>query len=117
MLAKLAAHPEDAELRGRAAEALDAGGRRDEATAILAALVNITGHDDDAGLPCLCKVCLPQAGVTANAGEMQFQRSFAVAGTRVLYFWSLAELERDRRDVRASVADALVRRLAARKHK
>ena len=117
ILAQLAAHPEDAELRQRAAEALDAGGRRDEATAILAPLINVTGHDDDTGLPCLCRACLPQAGATAEASEMQFRRSFAVAGRRVLHFWALAELDRDRRNVRVTVAAALAGRLAASKPK
>ncbi|MBC7976774.1 MAG: hypothetical protein H7138_17505, partial [Myxococcales bacterium] len=69
-------------------------------------VVNVTGHDDDAGLPCLCKGCLPHAARTAEASGMQFQRSFAVAGTRVLHFWMLAELAQDQHHVRASVAAA-----------
>jgi hypothetical protein len=112
MLVELATHPDDAELRRRAAEALDANGQHGEAIGLLAPLVNVTGHDDDAGLPCLCKACLPRAGTTAEASGMAFERSFAVAGTRVLHFWMLAELARDRRQVRASVADALAARLA-----
>ena len=49
LLGKLQVSPEDHELRRRAAEALDATGQRDEAVALLAPLVNVTGHDDDAG--------------------------------------------------------------------
>jgi outer membrane protein TolC len=112
MLVELATHPDNAELRRRAAEALDANGQHDEAAGLLAPLVNVTGHDDDAGLPCLCKACLPRAGTAAEANGMPFQRSFAVAGTRVLHFWMLDELARDRSRVRASVADALATRLA-----
>ena len=112
LLSQLEQAPNDANLRRRAAEALDAAGQRDEAIGILAPLVNLTGHDDDAGLPCLCKRCLPEAGMTAESAGMQFQRSFAVAGDRVLHFWMLAELAGERAGVRASVASALRLRLS-----
>ena len=78
-------------------------------------LINVTGHDDDAGLPCLCKGCLPRAASTAEAAGMQFERTFAVAGTRVLHFWTLTELAAERRHVRASVAEALAARLTRRR--
>jgi hypothetical protein len=115
MLAQLEARPDDLELRRRAAEALDAGGDRDQAMTVLAPLINLTGHDDDAELPCLCKRCLPAAGREAAAGGMQFVRSFAVFGKRVLHFWMLADQERDRAKVRASVASAMAARVAAQK--
>lgn len=76
--------------------------------------VNVTGHDEDAGLPCLCKRCLPRAAATAEAGGMQFRRSYAIAGTRVLHFWMLAELAGEERHVRATVGEALVARLVRR---
>ena len=109
LLGKLDSAPNDAALRSRTAEALDAAGRRDEALALLAPLVNVTGHDDDAGLPCLCKLCLSRAGETAEAAGIAFKRSFAVAGTRVLHFWTPAEL--GRAPVRKSVSEALANRL------
>jgi hypothetical protein len=115
MLAELAARPADHELRRRAAEALDDAGRHGEAITVLAPLINLTGHDDDVELPCLCKRCLPAAGETASAHDLQFVRSFAVAGTRVLHFWMLAEQQRERAKVRASVSSALGERLAAQK--
>jgi len=115
LLDQIEANPGDAELRRRAAEALDAAGRREEALPVLAPLVNLVGHDDDVGLPCLCKRCLPAAGWTAEAAGMAFTRSFAVAGTRVLHFWQLAELEGERGAVRASVAAAMRARAAAMK--
>lgn len=115
LLAQLQAHPADAELRRRTAESLDAAGRRDEALHVLSPLVNLTGHDDDTGLPCLCKSCLPTSGSTAEAAGMRFTRSFAVRGTRVLYFWQLAELEGERAGVRASVTRAMRDRAAAMK--
>ena len=71
--------------------------------------------NNDAGLPCLCKACLPTAGKTATAGELAFTRSFAVAGRRVLHFWMLAD--QDRATVRASVRDALAARLAYKPEK
>jgi HEAT repeat protein len=114
LLGQLATTPDDHELRRRAAEALDAAGQRDEVAGVLAPLVNLTGHDDDAQLPCLCKTCLPRADVKAEAAGMAFQRSFAVVGDRVLHFWMLAELSGDRASVRASVASALRVRLAPR---
>lgn len=115
LLDQLEARPDDAELRRRAAEQLDAVGRREEAMPVLAPLVNLAGHDDDDGLPCLCKRCLPAAGFTAEAAGMKFTRSFAVAGTRVLHFWQLTELEGERAAVRASVATAMQSRAAVMK--
>jgi len=109
LLGQLERAPNDAALRGRAAEALDAAGRRGEAIALLAPMVNVTGHDDDAGLPCLCKLCFARSNETAEAAGMQFKRSFAVATTRVLHFWTPVEL--DRAPVRKSVAEALAARL------
>jgi hypothetical protein len=112
MLVRLQSSPQDVELRTRAAEFLDRQGKFDDAVLVLGPLVNVAGHEDDASLPCLCKTCLPKAGRAAEAGGLSFTRSFAVAGTRVLHFWQLAD--QDRQAVRASVATALVARLAKR---
>ena len=110
LLGQLDSSPGDAALRARAAEALDAAGRRAEAVAVLAPLINVTGHDDDTGLPCLCKLCLPRAGETAEAAGITFNRSFAVTGNRVLHYWTPVEL--GRAPVRRSVTEALAKRLA-----
>jgi hypothetical protein len=115
MLVQLQSRPDDADLRRRAAEALDAQGKPDDATLVLAPLVNLTGHEDDTGLPCLCKTCLAKAPHAAEANGMSFVRSFAVAGTRVLHFWQLADQHRG--DIRSSVTAALQARLAAPKVK
>jgi hypothetical protein len=117
LLIKLQSSPGDPELRRVTAEALDAAGQRDDIAPILAPLVNLTGHDDDTGLPCLCKACLPNAAQTAEASGMKFERSFAVAGNRVLHFWMLEELAHERAQVRASVTAALHARLRAVKEK
>ena len=109
MLVTLQSRPDDADLRRRAAEALDAQGRFDDAAAILTPFVNLSAHEADTGLPCLCKACLPTAGRTAEAGGMQFTRSFAVMKNRVLHFWQLAD--QTRAAVRASVAESLAVRI------
>lgn len=115
MLVQLQSRPDDTDLRRETAELLDSQGSLDDAVMVLAPLVNVTGHDNDAGLPCLCKRCLPGAGKTASAGELAFVRSFAVADRRVLHFWMLAD--QDRATVRASVRDALAKRLAYKPEK
>jgi len=112
LLVKLRANPDDLDARRRAAEALDADGKRVDALTVLAPLVNLTGHDDDAGLPCLCKRCLAAAPAAAESEGMKFTPSFAVVETRVLHFWMLAELEHERASVRESVTTALAKRLA-----
>ncbi len=112
LLVKIQANPEDEAARKRAAELLDLAGKRDDAVAMLAPLINVTGHDEDAGLPCLCKRCVAQAPATAESAGMRFHRSFAVTGKRVLHFWMLAEQEHERAAVRDSVTAALEARLA-----
>ena len=109
MLVRLASRPGDADLRLQTAEALDAQGKSDAVAAILATFVNLTGHDDDAGLPCLCKAFLPAAPLAAESNGFAWTRSFAVAGTRVLHFWQLADQHRGQ--VRASVTASLKKRL------
>jgi hypothetical protein len=115
LLGQLTSAPNDAALRSRTAEALDDAGRRTEALEVLGPFINVTGHDDDAGLPCLCKLCLPHAAETAEAAGIHFKRSFAVTGTRVLHFWAPKEL--GRKPVRRSVAEALGKRLTKRRRR
>jgi len=115
MLVQLQSRPDDTDLRRKTAQLLEAQGALDDAIAVLAPLVNVTGHDSDSGLPCLCKACFAHAGKTAASGELAFVRSFAICDHRVLHFWMLADQDRDA--VRASVGDALRQRLAYRKPK
>ena len=112
MLVKLQSRPDDLELRRQAAEELDNDGSPEDAVQILTPFVNLTGHDDDVGLPCLCKACLPAAGTTAESAGMAFVRSFAVVGNRVLHFWMLEDQVGERAQVREGVAEALRARLA-----
>ena len=111
LMAKLQAAPDNVLLRRETAEALDDAGQ--DPLPVLAAFVNLTGHDDDTGLPCLCKRCLPRSPAIAEAAGMQFARAFAVHGTRVLHFWMLAEQKGERAHVRASVAAAMEARAKA----
>lgn len=113
LLGQLNQSPNDVALRAKTAAALESANRHPEVLEVLAPLVNVTGHDDDTGLPCLCKLCLPRAATTAEASGMQFKRTFAVANNRVLHFWTLAELSRD--PVRRDVSAALTERLRKRK--
>jgi len=112
MLVQLQSRPDDVELRVRAAEALDAQGKPDDAVLVLRPLRNVTGHEADAGLPCLCTACQPAAPRTAEASGMQFVQSFAVAEHRVLHFWQLADQHRGA--IRASVTAAMRVRLTRR---
>lgn len=112
LLVQVIQRPDEPELRRRAAELLDQRGHGDEAMALLAPLVNFTGHDERSALPCLCKTCLPKAGAAVEHGGAKFQRSFAVHGSRVLYFWLIDELAAQRGEVKRAVGQALRGRLA-----
>lgn len=115
MLEQLAASPADHALRARVADALDAAGRRSEALAAVAPLVNLTGHDDGEELPCLCKRCLPAAPDRAQAAGTWYVRSFAIAGNRVLHHWIPQQVAGERRQIRRTVSEALVARLTSLK--
>lgn len=112
LLVQVIQRPDEPELRRRAAELLDQRGAGEEAMALLASLVNFTGHDESSALPCLCKTCLPKAGAVAESGGAKFLRSFAVHGSRVLYFWLIDELAEQRGEVKRAVGQALRGRLA-----
>lgn len=114
LLVQVIQRPGEAELRRRAAELLEQRGLFAEALAVLAPLVNFTGHEEAPALPCLCKTCLASAGVEAETSGMTFTRAFAVSGTRVLHFWLADELAAQRGEVRRAVGEALRSKLASR---
>lgn len=114
LLVQVIQRPGEAELRRRAAELLEQRGLFAEALAVLASLVNFTGHEEAPALPCLCKTCLASAGVKAETSGMTFTRAFAVSGTRVLHFWLADELAAQRGEVRRAVGEALRSKLARR---
>lgn len=114
LLVQVIQRPGEAEPRRRAAELLEQRGLFAEALAVLAPLVNFTGHEEASALPCLCKTCLGSAGVKAETSGMTFTRAFAVSGTRVLHFWLADELAAQRGEVRRAVGEALRGKLASR---
>ncbi|WP_052556106.1 hypothetical protein [Enhygromyxa salina] len=111
LLNELAASPDDAALRARAAQSLTKLGRHREAVELLRdRFVNLTAHDGPT-LPCLCRRCLkPDLGET-HAQDMDFARCFVVAHGRVLYYWAPSELADDP-GISRSVGARLAARLA-----
>jgi hypothetical protein len=110
LLDELVSRPDDVGLRGRAATALLARGRGQEAIGLLAGLINMTAHDGPT-LPCLCWRCLDPEQDHAEAEGLRFVRRFVVAGERVLYYWAPIDLADDPGLTRA-VQARLARRLA-----
>jgi hypothetical protein len=73
--------------------------------------INLTAHDAESPLPCLCKRCLPHAPESASAQGMSFTRSHVEATDRVLYYWLPNELLPAAPEVSKSVRGALTARL------
>jgi hypothetical protein len=73
--------------------------------------INLTAHDPESQLPCLCKRCLPLAPERAETGGMKFTRSKVEAEGRVLHYWMPDELLPDASAVSHSVMGALIARL------
>jgi hypothetical protein len=118
LLAELGGKPNDLALRERAARALQREGREADALALLTgSLRNLTAHEAPP-LPCMCKKCLDPERPTAEAFGFTFDREFAVAEGRVLFYWVPRELARRRPGLRRSVSAVLGDKLAkARKKK
>ena len=112
LLEALAARPTDLALRTRAARALEAEERHAEALdLLLKALINLTAHEERDLVPCLCSRCLPAAPLEAEADGLLLRRDYAIAEGRILFFWSPAELDEERKSLRHSVAAALQERI------
>ncbi|WP_224248702.1 hypothetical protein [Hyalangium gracile] len=73
--------------------------------------VNLTAHEPESKLPCLCKRCFPQAPERASAGGMEFIRSKVETDNRVLHYWMPTELLPRAPEVSKSVLGALLARL------
>jgi hypothetical protein len=78
---------------------------------VAAGPTNLTAHDPESQLPCLCKRCLPKAPERARTGGMEFTRSKVEAEGRALYYWLPEELLPDAPAVSKSVLGALLARL------
>lgn len=74
-------------------------------------VINLTAHDAEGPLPCLCRRCLPQSGERAGAAGMSFTRTRVEAGGRTLYYWLPDELLPDTEAVATSVQSVLAARL------
>ncbi|PTL82815.1 hypothetical protein [Vitiosangium sp. GDMCC 1.1324] len=77
-------------------------------------LINLTAHDPQGPLPCLCRRCLPASSEHAEAGGMAFTRNRVETKRRVLHYWLPDDLLPDAQQVAKSVLDALHARLLAR---
>jgi len=74
-------------------------------------LINLTAHDAESVLPCLCKLCLPKSPERAETGGMSFTRSRVETEGRALYYWMPDELQPQATAVSQSVLGALMARL------
>lgn len=70
-------------------------------------LINLTAHEANTPLPCLCKRCFPDSDTHAEAGGMRFTRAQVETEGRVLYYWLPEELGRHGKTVAQSVLGAL----------
>jgi hypothetical protein len=117
LIAELDSKPDDWQLRERAARALQREGRDAEVAKLLTGkLRNLTGHEPPP-LPCLCRKCLKPELTTTEALGFTFDREFAVAEGRVLFYWVPRDLRQRRKAVRASVQTVLGDRLGQKKKK
>jgi hypothetical protein len=73
--------------------------------------INLTAHDPEALLPCLCKRCLPKAPERAETGGMKFTRAKVETEGKALYYWMPDELLPEAPAVAHSVMGALIARL------
>jgi hypothetical protein len=68
--------------------------------------INLAAHED-AGLPCLCARCLPQAPETFDLDGIHLRRALAVEGIRMLHFWYPEQLEPNLDQMRRSISAAI----------
>ena len=116
LLEQLRGEPADAELRERAARALEAEGRHLQAVELLTErLINLTAHEGPP-LPCMCKQCLDPARIEAEEDGVLFQRDFSIASGRVLFYWVPRELHGDKR-LRRSVHGRLEKKLVPKRRR
>jgi hypothetical protein len=87
-----------------------AGGSTEAATEATPARINLTAHDPESPVPCLCKRCLPKAPEHAETQGMAFTRSHVEMDNKVLYYWLPDELAAQASTVSRSVLGALLAR-------
>lgn len=74
---------------------------------------NLTSHEANPKLPCLCRRCLPKSPERGEAGGLAFVRSKVETDGKVLYYWMPEELSPDARVIAQSVRSVLAKRLGA----
>jgi hypothetical protein len=72
---------------------------------------NLTSHEAQPKLPCLCGRCFPKSPERAGTGGLTFLRSKVETDGKVLYYWLPEELSANARVIAQSVRGALVGRL------
>jgi hypothetical protein len=86
------------------------GGGESAVAPIAVGRINLTAHEPESPLPCLCKRCLPKAPGCAKAGGMEFTRTKVDTEDKVLYYWLPDELLPQAPEVSKSVLGALLSR-------
>lgn len=76
--------------------------------------INVTKHEPDSPLPCLCGHCLPGCSERAAADGMSFVRASTEAAGRRLFYWMPEELAPAADAVNRSVRSALAAKMARR---
>ncbi len=71
---------------------------------------NLTAHEPNPPLPCLCKACLAAAPLTATVEGLTFKRLEVRAASRVLHAWYAEELDDELPRLRASMERRLAKR-------
>jgi hypothetical protein len=115
LLDELKQKPEDLGLREKTARALQREGRHGEAVQLLTgSLRNLTAHEPPP-LPCLCRKCLDPERTSTELFGLTYDREFAVAKGRVLFYWLPRELARRRPGLLRAVQSKLDDKLAVKK--
>ncbi len=73
--------------------------------------VNVTKHEEQTPLPCLCKACILESSDRQSVQGMDFIRTSTEVAGRVLYYWLPSEIEKDSTLVKKSVQSVLQARL------
>jgi hypothetical protein len=110
---KRATTQEDARIESEARALFDAGDRAG-GIAFLSKHAVLFSRHEATSLPCLCARCLRPDLDKAEAAGVAYIRDFVVARHRAFFYWSLAELAADARQVRASMRSEVRVRLRAR---
>ncbi|MCP3103702.1 hypothetical protein LZ198_32950 [Myxococcus sp. K15C18031901] len=74
---------------------------------------NITAHQAQSPLPCLCKQCLSKSAEHAEARGVRFTRAHVESGGKRLHYWLPESLTKDAREIAKAVQTAMQGRRSA----